>query len=88
MKTKTLEELRAFSEGYLQGLWACNASVQGIDDWVVWDEYDINFAGADYTGHAKNDNDLHVDAYKAGWTDSIGEPLYSFTIFTSNGEIA
>jgi hypothetical protein len=85
---KTLEELRAFSEGYLQGLWACNASVQGIDDWVVWDEYDINFAGADYTGHAKNDNDLHVDAYKAGWTDSIGEPLYSFTIFTSNGEIA
>jgi hypothetical protein len=85
---KTLEELRAFSEGYLQGLWACNASVQGIDDWVVWDEYDINFAGADYTGHAKNDNDLHVDAYKAGWTDSIGEPLYSFTIFTSKGEIA
>jgi len=85
---KTLEELRAFCEGYLQGLWACNASVQGIDDWVVWDEYDINFAGADYTGHAKNDNDLHVDAYKAGWTDSIGEPLFSFTIFTSNGEIA
>jgi hypothetical protein len=85
---KTLEELRAFCEGYLQGLWACNASVHTIDDWVVWDEYDINFAGADYTGHAKNDNDLHVDAYKAGWTDSIGEPLYSFTIFTSEGEIA
>jgi hypothetical protein len=78
---KTLNELRAFCEGYLDGLMACNATVPAIDDWVVWGEYDINFAGADYSSHAKNDNDLRVDAYKAGWTDSIGDPLHSFTIY-------
>lgn len=77
---KTLNELRAFCEGYLEGLLAGNARVADIDDWVVWYEYDINFAGADYSGHAKNDNDLHVDAYKAGWTESIGDPVHSFTI--------
>ena len=77
---KELNELRAFCEGYLEGLMACNATVPAIDDWVVWGGYDINFAGADYSGHAKKDTDLHVDAYKAGWTDTPGEPLHSFTI--------
>ena len=82
---KTLNELRAFCEGYAQGLANDRAfygtTMQGTDDWVVWGEYDINFAGADYSSHAKNDNDLRVDAYKAGWTDSIGDPLHSFTIY-------
>ncbi len=78
---KTLNELRAFCEGYLEGLMACNAIIPDMDDWVVWDAYDINFAGAEYSGHAKTDNDLHVDAYKAGWTDSLGDPIHSFTIF-------
>ena len=77
---KELKELRAFCEGYLEGLLACNATVPAIDDWVVWGGYDINFAGADYSGHAKKDTDLHVDAYKAGWTDTPGDPLHSFTI--------
>ena len=77
---KTLQELRAFCEGYLEGLLALHATVPTLDDWVVWGEYDINFAGADYSGHAKNENSLHVDAYRAGWTDSIGEPLHSFTL--------
>ena len=87
---KTLDELRAFCEGYRQGLINDRSfygtTLAGCDDWVVWGEYDINFAGAEYSGHAKNDNDLHVDAYKAGWTDSIGDPLHSFTIFTTEGE--
>lgn len=77
---KTLEELQDFCEGYLDGLLACNARVFGIDDWVLWGGYDINFAGADYSTHVKNDNDLRVDAYKADWTDDIGEPVHSFTI--------
>jgi len=77
--------LYAFCEGYRLAMLAECArtgdTLASTDDWVVWGGYDINFAGADYSGHAKNDNDLHVDAYKAGWTDSIGDPLYSFTIF-------
>ena len=77
---KTLNELRAFCEGYLEGLMACNTRVFDIDDWVIWGGYDINFAGADYSVHAKTDNALRVDAYKAGWTDSIGDPIHSFDI--------
>lgn len=82
---KTLQELRAFCEGYAMGIAnhpeALAATLEDTDDWVVWGGYDINFAGAEYSSHAKNDNDLRVDAYKAGWTDSIGEPLHSFTVW-------
>ena len=82
---KTLNELRAFCEGYTKGLANDRAfygtTLECVDDWVVWHEYDINFAGAEYSYHAKKDNDLHCDAYKAGWTDSIGEPLHSFTVW-------
>lgn len=75
---RTLTELRAFCEGYHQGL--PDEDKCGADDWVVWGGYDINFAGYEYSGHAMSPVDLHVDAYKAGWTDSIGDPLHSFTI--------
>jgi hypothetical protein len=47
----------------------------------VWGEYDINFAGSEYSYHAKKGGDLHVDAYKAGWVDTPGEPIHSFTIY-------
>jgi hypothetical protein len=66
--------LHAFCEGYrlamLNERTPAGDTLASTDDWVVWGGYDINFAGADYSGHAKHDNDLHVDAYKAGWTDS------------------
>jgi len=78
---KTLIELRAFCEGYLSGLMACNATVPAHDDWVVWGEYDINFVGSEYSYHAKKGGDLHVDTYKAGWVNTPGEPIYSFTIY-------
>ena len=80
----TLEELKAFCEGYAYGLSADRAfygtTLKGVDDWVVWGGYDINFAGSDYSSYAQTDTDLRVDAYKAGWTDSIGEPIHSFNI--------
>jgi hypothetical protein len=82
---KTLNELRVFCEGYAKGL-ASERDFYGntlaeCDDWVVWGEYDINFSGSVCSYHAKNDNDLHVDAYKAGWVNTPGEPIHSFTIF-------
>jgi hypothetical protein len=81
--------LHAFCEGYRLAMLAkcdhTNDTLASTDDFVGWGGYDINFAGADHSGHAKNDNDLHVDAYKAGWTDTIGDPVYSFTIFTTEG---
>ena len=77
---KTLEELRAFAQGYLEGALACNATLNGFDDWVIWGGYDINFVGQDYTSEGLDDKTLHVDAYKAGWVDNIGDPLHIFTI--------
>ena len=73
---KTLIELRAFCEGYAKALVSDRAiygnssldTLAGCDDWIVWGEYDINFAGSEYSYHAKRDVDLHVDAYKAGLT--------------------
>ena len=80
---KTREELQAFCEGYVQGLTDERAfygtPLSGCDDWVIWGGYDINFAGAEYSQHAEDD-ELRCDAYKAGWVDNIGEPIHSFTV--------
>jgi len=87
---KTLEELKAFCEGYTQGLVNDRAfygtPLSGCDDWVIWGGYDINFAGSAYSQHA-DDNELRCDAYKAGWVDNIGEPIHSFTIKGEANEI-
>lgn len=77
---KTLEELKAFCEGYLACYFgSVDMDVGGADDWVVWGGYDINLAGAEYSQHAEDD-ELRCDAYKAGWVDNIGEPIHSFTV--------
>ena len=75
---KTLNELRAFCEGYRFAA-PYAPYLPGIDDWIVWGGYDIKFAGAEYSSYA-TDTNLRVDAYKAGWTGSIGDPIHSFTV--------
>jgi len=77
---RTLEELKAFCEGYL----ACqflniDMDVSQLDDWAIWGGYDINFAGSAYSQLA-DDGELRCDAYKAGWSDNIGDPVHSFTV--------
>lgn len=82
---KTLNELRAFCDGYRLALVYERAfhgeTIKTIDDWLVWGDYDINFAGSEHSGHAKKDNDLHCVVYPAGWVNNLPEPLHSFTIF-------
>ena len=48
---KTNAELTAFAEGYLR----CHLhdkhtgeSIKGVDEWVSWDVYEINFFGQDH----------------------------------------
>jgi hypothetical protein len=81
---KTLNELRAFCEGYRLGLITDRAfygtTLAGVEDWVVWGGYDINLSGSEVSGHAKEETDLHVDAYPADWVDNLPEPIHSFTI--------
>lgn len=79
---KTLEQLRALAEGYHAGIKSFG-DLPCTDDWVIWGGYDINFAGADYSDSVQPEG-LSVNAYKAGWTDNIGEPLHTFTVY---GEI-
>ena len=77
---KTLEELKAFCEGYKQCYFgSVDMDIGGIDDWVVWGGYDINLTGCEYAQDI-DDDQLAVNAYKAGWTTDIGDPIHVFTI--------
>lgn len=73
------QELKSFCEGYLEATKANGGLVQYADDWVVWRDYDINFTGAEYIGGLTN-RELRVNAYPAGWKDSLPNPLYQFTV--------
>ena len=78
---KTLNELRAFCEGYRFGLVNdLTNDLAGLDDWIVWGGYDINLMGSDVSGHVKEETDLHIAAYPANWVDNLPEPIHSFTI--------
>ena len=77
---KTLEELKAFCEGYLACYFgSVDMDVGGADDWVVWHEYDINLTGCEYAQDI-DDDEWHVNAYPRGWTGNLPDPLFSFTI--------
>ena len=81
---KSLNELRAFCEGYRLGLTNdrafYGATLAGLDDWIVWGGYDINLIGSEYSSNAQEENDLHIAAYPANWQDNLPEPIHSFTI--------
>ena len=42
---RTIEELRAFCDGYAHGLITMLTTLQSVDDWVVWGGYDITLQG-------------------------------------------
>ena len=77
---RTIEELHAFAEGYLQGTLACNADLRDWDDWVIWHDYDINFVGQDYTSADVDNKSLLVVVYPAGWEGSLPDPIHTFTV--------
>ena len=81
---KSLNELRAFCEGYRLGLTNdrafYGATLAGLDDWIVWGGYDINLIGSEYSSNAQEENDLHIAAYPANWVDNLPDPIHSFTI--------
>lgn len=70
-------QLKAFCEGYTKAI-ASFGGLPETDDWVVWDGFDINFIGNEYSTQAGDG--LHVVVFPAGWKDSLPAPLYSFTV--------
>lgn len=77
------QELQAFAEGYAQALDAernfRGDTLRRVDDWVVWRDYDINLFGADLDD-SLTPQQLRVNAYPAGWKDSLPKPLYDFVV--------
>ena len=81
---RTIEELKAFCEGYLEGLLACNADIHDWDDWVLWGGYDIQFSGPHWDDLAPDDGKtLACDVYKAGWKLLPSQPTHRFTVTTT-----
>lgn len=76
---KTLNELRAFCEGYRYGVLTDKEDIAGTDDWIIWGGYDINIVGADHFWDVPS-QDLAVVAYPEGWKGNLPEPLHTFIV--------
>jgi len=78
---KTLDELKTFAKGYRLALQATD-EIAGCEDWVLWDEYDINFTGAAdlWDDGTVGERDLHVSVYPRGWKGNLPDPLFSFNV--------
>jgi hypothetical protein len=90
---KTLDELKAFCEGYKRALVSDGTSftrsptfssdgtsITSTDDWVIWGGYDFNIAGADYIGPDITPKQLKVNAYQANWKGNLPDPVHTFII--------
>lgn len=75
MQTNT--ELEIFARGYYAATPA--NELPSLDDWVIFDHYDINMTGADYAQGIEPDA-LRVTIYPAGWIGTLPAPLHTFTI--------
>lgn len=77
------KELQAFCEGYARATDTerefMGNDLTPLDDWVVWRDYDINLFGADLDD-SLTPTQLRVNAYPAGWRDSLPKPLYDFVV--------
>jgi hypothetical protein len=70
------EKLEIFAQGYL----AAAYDPATIDDWVLWDGYDINFTGCEYDQMVESDHALAVSVYKAGYETLPPSPVYRFAV--------
>ena len=73
---KTKEEMIAFAEGYLRcALYDehTGESIKGVDEWVHWDEYDINLFGQD---HAEDVPEYALKMVAYHYKDK-SEPLFT-----------
>lgn len=82
---KTIEELKAFCEGYLKAkMLEHNGNVEDTDDWFRWGGYDLNIFGS-YWGIRLEGNTtaLSVDAYPEEWELTLPDALHTFDVTTT-----
>jgi hypothetical protein len=77
---KTLNEIKAFCQGYVQGLAGHDVYLHEWDDWFVWEGYDIQFSGADNDELADTGTTLACTVYEAGYDQLPETPLYRFAV--------
>lgn len=75
---KTLDELRAFCEGYHTALLGTDLS--HVDEWVQWGGYDINIFGKEWSIRIVDEQSLTVDAYPLGWQGDLPDALHTFDL--------
>ena len=82
MRKATKTQLRAFCKTYLAQALQRDTDVSGVDDWVQWGGYDLNFSGAYYDIRLPEDNTtaLYVDVYPDDWRDALPAPLFGFAV--------
>ena len=88
---KTLNELRAFCEGFVRGLRSdrdfYGTDMSGLDDWVLWGGYYINLFGSHLSQNTKTDYDVWVDAYEEkDDLSTLGQPVHAWLIEGEQGE--
>ena len=75
---KTLEQLKDFCQGFVDGYVSAEGTTFDCDDWVIWDKFDINFTGNSYA-EGIGDSDLHVSVYPKDW-EELPSPLFDFVV--------
>jgi hypothetical protein len=74
------EKLEIFARGYLEGVLAETGDTSFVDDWVLWDGYDINFTGCEYDQLVESDHALAVSVYRAGYEVLPSTPMFRFAV--------
>ena len=74
------EKLKIFCQGYLEAVIGTVGSASSVDDWVLWDGYDINLTGCEYDQLVTSDHALAVSVYRAGYEVLPSTPLYRFAV--------
>lgn len=82
---RTIEELKAFCEGYLKAkMLEHDNDVSGVDDWFRWGGYDLNIFGSYWSTRLGDSiTALSVDAYPEDWEHTLPDALHTFDVTTT-----
>ena len=75
---KTLDQIKDFCQGFHEGWIASEGTTVHAEEWVVWDDYDINLSGR-FVSPGLGDWDLQVAVYPKDWKE-LPTPTHSFVL--------
>lgn len=75
---KTLKQIKIFCQGFHEGWIASEGTTVHAEEWVIWDDYDINLSGL-FVSPGLGDWDLQVAVYPKDWKE-LPTPTHSFIL--------